>query len=195
MNALAPVRTEAPSSALLTLADAKAHLRVRHSDEDAFIEGLIAAAEAHLDGFSGVLGRALITQEWSRSFNGFPPCNSFRLPLGPLGDTVSISYYDAAGDAQTFADFHAVADAIGPMVVLADGSQWPSTATRPDAVTVTWTCGYGAIADVPPAIIHAAKLLIGHWFANREAVNVGNITSELPMAVNALLAPYRAVGV
>lgn len=195
MKALAPVRTVAPSSTLLELADAKAHLRVRHSDEDAFIESLIAAAEAHLDGYTGVLGRALVTQEWSRSFDGFPACNSFRLPLGPLGDAVSISYYDAAGDVQSFTDFHAVADAIGPMVVLTDGSQWPSTATRPDAVTVTWTCGYGDVDDVPSAIIHAAKLLIGHWFANREAVNVGGDLSELPMAVNALIAPYRSVGI
>lgn len=195
MKGLAPVRTEGPSSELLTLADAKAHLRVLRNDEDDLIAGLIAAAEAHLDGYSGVLGRALITQEWSRSFDGFPACNSFRLPLGPLGDAASISYYDAAGDEQSFTDFHAVADAIGPMVVLTDGSQWPSTATRPDAVTVAWTCGYGDPGDVPSAIVHAAKLLIGHWFANREAVNVGNIVNDLPMAVQALLAPYRAVGV
>ena len=30
-------------------------------------------------------------------------------------------------------------------------------------------------------------LLIGHWYANREAVNVGNIVSELPFAVETLL--------
>lgn len=194
MKALAPVRTEAPSQALLELTDAKAHLRVLHSDEDALIEGLVAAAQAHLDGFSGVLGRALVTQEWSRSFDGLPACTSFRLPLGPLGDAVSVTYFDAAGVEQSFTDFHAVADAIGPMVVLTDGAQWPSTATRPDAVTVTWTCGYGDPADVPAAIIHAAKLLIGHWYANREAAAPSGM-NDLPMAVQALIAPYRAIGV
>ncbi|ORM66145.1 head-tail connector protein [Pantoea rwandensis] len=41
----------------------------------------------------------------------------------------------------------------------------------------------------------AMLLLIGHWYANREAVNIGNITSEIPLAVDALLQPHRIYGV
>lgn len=37
----------------------------------------------------------------------------------------------------------------------------------------------------------AMLLLIGNWYANREAVNVGNITSELPLGVEALLIRHR----
>jgi len=37
-------------------------------------------------------------------------------------------------------------------------------------------------------------LLVGHWYSNREAVNIGNITSEVPLAVEALLQPYRIYG-
>ncbi|EFE8216079.1 head-tail connector protein [Enterobacter ludwigii] len=40
----------------------------------------------------------------------------------------------------------------------------------------------------------AMLLLIGHWYANREAVNIGNITSDVPFAVEALLQPYRIYG-
>ncbi|MBJ9352434.1 phage gp6-like head-tail connector protein [Citrobacter koseri] len=40
----------------------------------------------------------------------------------------------------------------------------------------------------------AMLLLIGHWYANREAVNIGNITTEVPFAVEALLQPYRIYG-
>lgn len=40
----------------------------------------------------------------------------------------------------------------------------------------------------------AMLLLIGHWYANREAVNIGNITSAVPFAVEALLQPYRIYG-
>ncbi|EIC82085.1 head-tail connector protein [Serratia sp. M24T3] len=40
----------------------------------------------------------------------------------------------------------------------------------------------------------AMLLLIGHWYENREAVNVGNITSALDFAVIALLQPYRIYG-
>jgi len=43
-------------------------------------------------------------------------------------------------------------------------------------------------------VIAAMLLLIGHWYANRETVNVGNITSEMPFATEALLQPYRIYG-
>lgn len=41
----------------------------------------------------------------------------------------------------------------------------------------------------------AMLLLIGHLYANREAVNIGNITSTVPFAVESLLQPYRFYGV
>lgn len=194
MKALAPVRTVGPSAPIIDLADAKAHLRVLANDDDALIEALISAAEAHLDGFSGILGRALVTQTWQRSFGCFPSCDTIRLPLGPLIGSVAVTYYDSANAQQSFTDFTAVSDAVGPKVVLGAAASWPGTFDRPDAITITWQCGYGDAADVPAPIIHAAKLLIGHWFASREATAPSSL-SELPLAVSALLAPYRAVGV
>jgi hypothetical protein len=35
------------------------------------------------------------------------------------------------------------------------------------------------------------KLMMGHWFENRENVVVGTITAKLPEAASRLLAPYR----
>lgn len=197
MKAQAPTRTDGPDAELLPLADAKAHLRVDCDDDDDYIEGLAAAATSYLDGYSGILGVALCEQEWAQSFDGFPAERCLRLALGPVlaADDVEVAYFDAAGDAQTFTQLHLAADAIGPLLELEDGATWPSTATRPDAVTVTWTCGFGAAADVPPAIVLGAKLLVGHWYANREAVNVGNIVSELPFTAAALLNPHRKVGI
>lgn len=40
-------------------------------------------------------------------------------------------------------------------------------------------------------ITAAMLLLIGHWYANRESVVIGTITAEVPMAVDALICPYR----
>lgn len=37
----------------------------------------------------------------------------------------------------------------------------------------------------------AELLLVGHWYANREAVNIGNITSNVPFTVEALAGPFR----
>lgn len=196
VTALLPVRTSPPAEALLSVADAKAHLRVDGSDHDAYVQALVAAAEARLDGFAGVLGRALVTQTWRRSFDCFPDGRLQRLPLGPLQSVSSLTYYDTAGSSQTFSasSYHGVTDAIGPAIVLDDDATWPAIDDRPDAITVTWVCGYGAASAVPGPIIQAARLLVGHWFENREAVNVGNIVSHLPLAVDSLIAPYRAVG-
>ncbi|AOY00106.1 head-tail connector protein [Jeongeupia sp. USM3] len=48
-----------------------------------------------------------------------------------------------------------------------------------------------ANALVVTASLQAAILLmVGHLYENREAVNVGNLVTEMPFAVRALLGPY-----
>lgn len=190
-NAFAPTRTVAPSGSLMSLEGAKEHLRVLDEDSDDLIEGLVAAVSAHLDGYHGILGQALLTQTWTMKLPRLSG-SAIRLPLGPLIGTLSIAYYDASNASQTFTAFKVASDAIGPVVILDDGASWPSTYSRADAATITWQCGYGASADdVPASIIHAAKLLLGHWFDNRAGVITGTIASELPLAVEALLMPHR----
>lgn len=196
MKAFAPVRTVAPVGELVSLAGAKVQCRVEGDEEDASIASLVSAATDHLDGYAGVLGQALLTQTWTQSLDCFPCGRELRLPLGPLGETATIAYFDAAGAVQAFTAFSAMTDAIGPVLHLDWDASWPSTAWRPDAVTVTWTCGFGDDAStVPAGIVHAVKLMVGHWYVNREAVNVGNIVNAFPWAVDALLAPHRKVGV
>ena len=57
---------------------------------------------------------------------------------------------------------------------------------RPAAITIT--AGYRTPADVPAAIRQAMLLLVAHWFDHR---NAAPDRSALPMAVDALLAPFR----
>lgn len=45
------------------------------------------------------------------------------------------------------------------------------------------------------AIQQGALLLIGHWYATREAVAVGTIATEMPLATQALWKPHRWVNV
>lgn len=191
---LAPVRTVAPAEAPVSLDEAKAHCRVDFDDDNALIAALISAAVGHLDGWAGVLGRALVTQTWRQDYACFNP-TGFRLPLGPAASITSIQYYDVAGIQQTLdaENYLLVADSLGPIVLPASSTSWPSTARRPDAVSVTYVAGTPA-ADVPAPIKAAILLLVGHWYANREAV-AENTLAALPMAVDALIAPYRRVGI
>jgi uncharacterized phiE125 gp8 family phage protein len=192
---LAPVRTVAPVEPLLTLAEVKAHLRVDYADEDALIASLIEAATAHLDGYGGILGRALISQTWTVEYPTFG--ERLDVPLGPL-QSATVQYYDSTNALQTLATsvYAVLSDGLGPYVSLKYNQQWPQTYTRDDAVKITWVAGYGAsAASVPAALRTALMLLIGHWYDNRSTVLVGESASDLPFAVAALLAPFRRVGV
>jgi uncharacterized phiE125 gp8 family phage protein len=193
---LKPVRTVAPAEMPVGLEEAKLHCRVDHSAEDAHITALIAAATAHLDGWTGILGRALVNQTWRQTFPGFPSGAVIGLALAPIQSIASITYHDGSNVEQTLAPavYALLDDQLGPFVTLQVGQSWPATFAREDAVTVTYVGGYGPTrTDVPPAIRQAMLLLIGHWYEHRQAVVNGATTAQLPLAVQALLGPYRRV--
>ena len=88
-----------PVDAVVSLTEAKAHLRVSHDDEDAEIAAMVDAATAYLDGLDGVLGRALGQQTWRAVFQA-GSCTD-RLPIGPVisrgpdvtvGDETSVQF-------------------------------------------------------------------------------------------------------
>lgn len=179
-----------PQGDPVSVPDAKDQARVLHAAEDLLVESLIEAATAHLDGRDGILGRALMTQTWDYTLPCFPVESCIPLPLAPVQSIVSITYRDPNGSLLTFAGANYALSADrhwNPKVQLAVGASWPGTRDEPDAVKIQAVYGY---TQVPMPIRHAITLLVAHWFANREPVNVGNITSELPFGVQALLAPY-----
>lgn len=186
-----PICVTGPAIEPVTLAEVKAHCRVDGSDEDGLLSALISAAVAHLDGWSGILGRCLISQTWRQTYDRFRP--GLRLPMPALSIT-AITYGDPSGDTVTLdpARYVLRQDACGSLVTPAPWQDWPDTGSCPEAVTVSFVAGYGPTpGDVPASIRHAMLLLIGSWMQNRESVVIGAISSDLPMAVDMLLASHR----
>lgn len=181
-----------PSQTVVSLAEAKAHLSMESETAwDSLITGLIAAAQQHLDGRDGVLNRCLSPQTWELVEDGFPMSAAVRLPLPPLRSVASVRYYDAEGVLQTLSASAYTVDTVSQpgWIALNAGESWPDTADMINAVIVRFEAGYDTI---PQPVKHAALLLIGHWFANRESVLAGGTSAiVLPMAVDALIAPYR----
>ena len=193
---LRPTLSAGPTAlTFLTLGEAKAHCRVDHADEDGVITNLVNAVESYLDGYSGILGRALINQSWVQNYDGF--CDRMTLPVGIASSITTVKYYDSLNVQQTLASsvYQLLTDALGSYITLKPLQVWPQPYAREDAVEITWVAGYGAAAsNVPPAIRAAALLLVGHWYENRDSVVIGTIVADLPMAVDSLLAPFRRVG-
>lgn len=200
LHALKPALVTPPAAPPVTLSEAKAHLRVEHSEDDTMITAMIAAAVSYLDGWTGILGRCLMPQAWRFDFARFPCDRTIRLGFPGMvsagDDAPVVTYLDSAGAEQTLVAtaYHTVEDALGSVLRLASGAAWPSTACHPAAVSVTATFGYPDAAAVPPAIKAAILLVTGDLYRNRETTGVGSGTiGAIPMSttVDNLLAPYR----
>lgn len=188
---LSPVLVEAPAVYPVSLDEAKAHLRVTSDEEDALVEGLIAAASVAAE---RRIQSALITQTWrvDRGAWAFP----FRLPIGPVREVVSVGYFDAANEAAVLSPsaYSLHADALGAALHFAGTASTPSLYSRPDAVRVTFTAGYGdEPSDVPAPIRQAILLMVGSWYEHREESVIGATVAALPrsVAADALLTSFR----
>lgn len=190
-----------PSTEPVTLAEAKAHCRVAISDDDGLIAGYIIAARMHLETETR---RAFMTQTYDATFDYEWPrvwdrCKvdyrpQITLPKAPLQSVTSVTYVDDAGASQTLAtdQYRVSANGIEGLIEPAYNVSWPTVREQMGCVTVRFVCGYGANpSDVPEPLRQAILLLVGHFYENREPVNVGNIVTPLPFAVDALVFPFR----
>lgn len=189
----------APTADVVTLSEAKAHLRVDHADDDGMIAAMIGAAVASLDPASnGWLGRALRPQTWELRLPFFPP-EEIELPYPPLTSVTSIKYDTAAGVETTMivnTDYRIFGlnghhkASIAP----AYNGSWPTPRDDRETVRIRYVAGYAATpTDLLPAPIKAAILLmVGDLYQFRETANEGGM-AKVPMSptVEALLANYR----
>jgi uncharacterized phiE125 gp8 family phage protein len=183
-----------PAEDLLTLAEAKDHMRVTNSEEDDYIDKLILATRYLIE---AKLGRVLVTQTWDAYFNCFPSGDTLRLPFGQLQSVGSVKYTDSDDTETTYsaANYDVVTWEEPGAVVLKNGIQWPTVTLRPaGGVVVRFTAGYGAVADIPENLIHAAKIAVEDLYQNRESVTLpersGIEVLQVPV-IDSLLLPYR----
>lgn len=181
-----PTRTTTPTEPV-TLAEAKLHLRVDGTDEDALITAMIAAArETCEDRIEGTIP----TTGWKLTLDAFPAV--IKVPRGPLVSVQSVKYLDTTGVQQTLSPLDYLMDTVSTpgYIVPAYDKAWPETRDQINAVEVEYTAGGAAPAH---AITAWMLLAIGDMYANREA------SSERPTVAHGfadrLLDPFRVWGV
>jgi uncharacterized phiE125 gp8 family phage protein len=172
--------TEPPTTEPVTLAQAQTQCGVM-SDEVFFtdqITGLIAAARAHVESYTGArfAAQTIVSQ-----CDGF--CDMERLPEGPLSSVTSIKYIDLDGAEQTLANtvYEAHKDGLEPSIALKYGQTWPAIRR---GSRITLTADYGG--TVPKDVSIAMLLFIADKFHNRENAKVGDWT-----ALDCLLCNHR----
>lgn len=196
----------APQSEPVSLSDAKIHLRVDHDDEDQLIYILVQAATELAENFTG---RSFITQTRQMKLDNFPyyrgqyynNCvGTITIQHSPLisisgtdaatsPNTLGVTYYDENETLQTLSASDYWVDSSSGIPRLVVKNSWPSTFTMPNAVTITYTAGYGNANAVPAQIKQAILLMIGHLYEHRESVSTEQMY-EIPMGAKMLLGNY-----
>jgi uncharacterized phiE125 gp8 family phage protein len=179
----------APTSTVISLAEAKTFLRIDsdYDDDDAYITSLINVATGVVEEFTR---RRLITQTYIIYYDEFPPY--IDLQVGEGANVTHIKYYDTNNVQQTLDASNYDVDAkIRPgRIYESENGDFPDTFERPNAVEVKFIVG-GSASNVPAPIVQAIYIIVGRYYENRQDVVTGTIASELPLMVDHLLTPYR----
>lgn len=190
-----------PPEPVVTWAEAKAHLRLDGDDEQSFVEALVDAATAHIDGPHGWLGRAIGLQTLEIRLPAFG-VTSIALPYPPVVDIVSIQYVDGAGEIASVSDDDY--ELTGALLRAAWTKSWPTAQWRgsdSDVVRIQYRAGYAVnpdateiVANIPAPIRAAILLMVGDLYRFRTSASDMNVTpTAIPMSttVEALLQPFR----
>lgn len=178
-----------PTDAIVTLAEAKAWLRVDRDDEDSLISRLIDSAT---DRVARITRRALSPQTLRLDLACWPTRTGIELPRPPLTTVANVKYVDTGNTLQTLDSglYSTETGGDNPAIVrLVPGETWPDIVRgRGDAVQVTYVAGY-SVGAVPAAIRDAILSIIEWEYDNR----AGMMSSEFQTEILRRLAGHRVM--
>lgn len=203
-----------PAAEPVALSEAKQQLRIDIDDDDDLLLGYIVAARQYVE---KVTSRSIYNRTIKLTLDYFPWPDwetatgsshdaylgwyfrglSIRLPRPAVVSVESVQYIDDSGELRTLDPSTYVVDTVSEPARIspAPGYTWPYQQNyRPSQVVINYTSGtYGdgvAAANCPQTIKLAILLLVGHWYANREAASATSLTN-IPLGVEALLSGHK----
>ena len=174
-----------PPAAVLNLEQLRRHCKIdppdaaNEADDD--LTAALAAAQAHAQHYTGI---SIGSQTLELALDEFP-AGGIQLPQGPVTSITSVTYVDTNGATQTLAgSAYSLEDYSTPQWLQpAVDTEWPDTYATANAVKVRYVAG---AATIDGAVAQALRLLVGLYFAAREASNK-DAQIEIPFGVTTLL--------
>jgi uncharacterized phiE125 gp8 family phage protein len=182
------ILTVPPSVEPVSLAEAKAHMRVTHSDDDVIISTLIVSARRRIEVYTGL---RLITQGWSQFMDYWPCGGVVELDVNPVSAVSDVIVYGDLDTPSTVDASHYFLDATSnpPRVVFRQGRNPSPPGRRAKGIEVRLTAGFGLAAAVPVDLKQAVLMLVADAYAHRG----DEVTRVTPPAVLELINAYRVM--
>lgn len=181
-------RAAAPAVLPVSVDELKVHLRIDGNDDDVSVEMALRGAIELLDGWTGLLGRCLIRQQWLAYF---PACAPLIIRVGEIISIDTVEVYGASGwtivPAQDWRwEFW---DGKARVVASSTAAVWPAAADVYETVRVTFHAGFGATAEDVPAVLRVLiRMMAAMLYENRGDTGA---EAQLVSRFNPLLAPWR----
>ncbi|WP_312420188.1 head-tail connector protein [Shinella sp.] len=177
-----------PAAEPITLAEAKAHLRLETDDEDALLAALIRTARDHLESETGL---CLITRTLRLYLDGWPDGQMIQITRGPVQTIETLTVYDELGDPVEVALAGAVLDGTARPARLFLPDR-PETRRALNGIEIDFTAGFGESgADVPDTLKRALLLHVAAMFELRGVVSLDDQPGAVPQGYDRLIAPHR----
>ncbi|MDI7861266.1 head-tail connector protein [Rhizobiaceae bacterium n13] len=176
-----------PLAEPLTLAEAKAHLRLDGSDEDDLLLPLVKAAREHLERLSGL---CLMTQALRLYRDDWPADGVIQIARGPVQAIESVTVYDTGGEPVAVSlDGHRLDGASHPARLTLN--QFVNSHAAINGIEIDFVAGFGdAATDVPDMLKRALTMHVAHMFEWRGAVSMAGQPAGVPAGYDRLVTPY-----
>jgi uncharacterized phiE125 gp8 family phage protein len=186
---MTPILTGGPAVEPVSIAEAKAWLRVDIDAEDALISTLVTSARLVLEAYTRLL---FIEQSWRILYDSWPDGRQICIPLAPFLSLDGLTLYDSAGDPVAVQTSDYILDPApqGARILFKSAPPPPERAAA--GIELRVKAGFGpAPADIPAPLRQALMMLVARWFENRGDVAID--AAALPDGIAPLVVPYRRV--
>jgi len=169
----------------ISLATAKSHLRVDHSDDDAYITALIWASMRSVEDYTKI---ALSDAQYSQHISEFPS-DYIELLIGGVNSITGISYIDVNDQTITINqnDYYKDYSYNPARIYWKSSFSAPTLSKNERVIKIIFRAGNDISHDpLPYTIQQSLLLIIGHYYENRMDV-VNTLNREIPMGSKWLL--------